>query len=560
MRGGIDRRIALCALPSLPDATRPADLGTARGGDGAAEVGPTQARGRSDAPGIEDLAHHFPQLEILEILGRGGMGAVYKARQKSLDRIVALKVIRPTEADDRSFAERFVREARALAQLSHPNIVTVHDFGQTGGLYYFIMEFVDGLNLRQMLQSGKLDPGEALEIVPHVCDALQYAHDEGVVHRDIKPENILIDKKGRVKIADFGLAKLLKGDPSRHALTKTNHVMGTPHYMAPEQIERPLSVDHRADIYSLGVVIYEMLTGELPIGRFAPPSQRVCIDVRLDKVVLRTLEKQPERRYQTISEVKTDMESVGGHAADAWDARLAPEPVMERAPIEKPPRVVPKPVYREDPRISNINTYFAGGFLGAILDRQTYINLAYLLLAFPLGIFYFVFLVTGLSLGLGLLIVWIGAIILPAVLIFSRWFGMFERWLSAKMLNLEIPEPMRRATAPNLKTRLKTLMTDSTTWTGIVYLLLKFPLGIVSFVVPVVLLIVSLSLVAEVLLYKMSWIRPPMIGGWKFDSLPEAAMLGLLGLVLFPISLHVINGLAWFSGRLARLCLGRRSR
>jgi hypothetical protein len=175
------------------------------------------------------------------------------------------------------------------------------------------------------MQSGKLTPAEALAIVPKVCEALQFAHDEGIVHRDVKPENILIDKKGRVKIADFGLAKLLSegagGSSEDYLLTLPHEVMGTPRYMAPEQVERPGAVDHRSDIYSLGVVFYEMLTGELPMGRFAPPSQKVQLDVRLDEVVLRALEKEPGRRYQNASEVKTQVESICGPAGtprDAW--------------------------------------------------------------------------------------------------------------------------------------------------------------------------------------------------------------------------------------------------
>ena len=172
------------------------------------------------------------------------------------------------------------------------------------------MEYVDGLNLRQLEQAGRLSPREALAIVPQICDALQFAHDEGIVHRDIKPENILLDKKGRVKIADFGLAKILGREPDALRLTGAKDVMGTPHYMAPEQIEHPQDVDHRADIYSLGVVFYEMLTGELPLGKFQPPSQKVQVDVRLDEVVLHALEKEPERRYQQASEVKTDVETI----------------------------------------------------------------------------------------------------------------------------------------------------------------------------------------------------------------------------------------------------------
>ncbi|MBM3891311.1 MAG: serine/threonine protein kinase, partial [Verrucomicrobia bacterium] len=281
--------------------------------------------------------------EIQNLLGRGGMGVVYVARQKQLDRIVALKVLPPEVARDPHFAERFLREARALARLNHPNIVTVHEFGQVGcsrrgneadvtstdttppphvggyeaggGLFYLIMEFVDGVNLRQLEQSHRLAPAEALSIIPKICDALQYAHEEGVVHRDIKPENILVDKKGRVKIADFGLAKLAGLAPTDARLTQSNLVMGTPHYMAPEQTEHPTQVDHRADIYSLGVVFYEMLTGELPIGRFAPPSAKVQVDVRLDEVVLKSLEKEPERRYQQVSEVKTAVEQVAAKPA-----------------------------------------------------------------------------------------------------------------------------------------------------------------------------------------------------------------------------------------------------
>src|SRR5262245_5263700 len=256
-----------------------------------------------------NLAERFPHLELLELLGRGGMGAVYKARQKNLDRIVALKVIPPEAAKDPTFAERFQREARAMARLNHANIVTVYDFGQIGDLYYLLMEYVDGVNLRHALRAARLAPTEALAIVPQICDALQYAHDQGVVHRDIKPENILLDRLGRVKIADFGLAKILSQSPDNFTLTGTQQVMGTPRYMAPEQIERPSTVDHRADIYSLGVVFYEMLTGELPLGRFEPPSQKVQVDVRIDNVVLRTLEKEPERRYQRASHVKTELTS-----------------------------------------------------------------------------------------------------------------------------------------------------------------------------------------------------------------------------------------------------------
>ena len=366
-------------------------------------------------PAPAELASHFPDLEILELVGRGGMGVVYKARQKRLDRLVALKILAPEVGQDPSFAERFAREARAMAMLNHPHIVAVYDFGQAiagdwglgargegpetgeggrakgdgnlaegedanlpsplgrgaggeggesfepacriageGGvssprppspaprpLYYFLMEFVDGVNLRLLLETGKLAPEEALAIVPQICDALQYAHDHGVVHRDIKPENVLLDKEGRVKIADFGIAKLMGRKvanglcsvasesnpqspiPNPSSLTATGQIVGTPQYMAPEQIEHPLQVDHRADIYSLGVVFYQMLTGELPIGRFAPPSKKVQIDVRLDEVVLRALEKEPERRYQQASEIKTRVETIATTAGQVSSGATA---------------------------------------------------------------------------------------------------------------------------------------------------------------------------------------------------------------------------------------------
>ncbi|MGB7769384.1 MAG: serine/threonine-protein kinase [Verrucomicrobiia bacterium] len=355
-------------------------------------------------PSVAELAAKFPQLEILELIGKGGMGAVYKARQIQLDRIVALKILPPGIGDDPAFAERFAREAKALAKLNHPGIVTLYEFGVAAGVppavepgilpggtaavgservespgifpdgrmppstsgqrpdatpvYYFLMEFVDGVNLRQMLHAGRIAPREALAIVPQICDALQFAHDQGIVHRDIKPENILLDRRGRVKVADFGLAKLVgvaqtslsassggipaaglentepgcsvnpqAGKPAlQRELTDAGKVMGTPNYMAPEQKDHPAEVDHRADIYALGVVFYQMLTGELPGKRLEPPSSKVQIDVRLDEIVLRTLEKEPELRYQQVSEVKTMVETIVAMNPSPIAPRAQPQP------------------------------------------------------------------------------------------------------------------------------------------------------------------------------------------------------------------------------------------
>ena len=282
-------------------------------GLGAETLDDAAASVRPPVPTPEELAPHFPQLEILDCLGRGGMGVVYKARQKSLNRLVALKLLAPERVGDPLFAERFSHEAQALAKLNHPNIVTIHDFGQAGGFFFLLMEFVDGVNLRQAMKAGRFTPEQALAIVPPVCEALQFAHEHGIVHRDIKPENLLLDKDGRVKIADFGIAKLV----ARHSdvesgaanvggapdsTLESRATVGTPQYMAPEQ-GKAGRVDHRVDIYSLGVVLYELLTGELPAANLQPPSRRVQIDVRLDEIVLRALETKPELRFQTAGEL-----------------------------------------------------------------------------------------------------------------------------------------------------------------------------------------------------------------------------------------------------------------
>jgi serine/threonine protein kinase len=246
---------------------------------------------------------------------------------------VALKILPPSAGGGPAFAERFTREAKALARLNHPNIVTLYEFGRADDLFFFLMEFVDGVNLRQLLETGRVSPRQALAIVPQICDALQYAHDRAVVHRDIKPENILMDRKGCVKVADFGIARLMNLGPEPVAgsvaqavgetlLTEAGNVMGTPQYMAPEQKEHPAEADHRADIYALGVVFYQMLTGELPDKQLEAPSKKARIDVRLDEVVLRALEKNPEMRYQTAAEFRTRVET----AAD----ELNPPPIPSK--------------------------------------------------------------------------------------------------------------------------------------------------------------------------------------------------------------------------------------
>ncbi len=348
-----------------PECLLKAGLGTGvdMGPDSQAESGQTPFV----APSVEEVARLFPQLEMLGFIGQGGMGAVYKARQRELDRVVALKILPPGIGKDAAFAERFTREAKALAKLNHTGIVTLYEFGKADGLFFFLMEFVDGMSLRHLMEVERISAREALAIVPQICDALQYAHDQGIVHRDIKPENILLDRQGRVKVADFGLAKLVGtdagGSPLTPALspgggeggpnlTDAGKVMGTPQYMAPEQREHPTEVDHRADIYSLGVVFYQMLTGELPGKPIEAPSHKVQIDVRLDEVVLRALEKEPQRRYQQVSQVKTAVETIaatpraGSSGRESAPTHSAGDLGRQALAGAVPPRVSPNRFWR----------------------------------------------------------------------------------------------------------------------------------------------------------------------------------------------------------------------
>ena len=293
----------------------------------------------------------FPGLEVTEIIGAGGMGAVYKALQLRLERYVAIKILPAELGSDEEFVARFEREAKAMAALNHPSIVSIFDFGETAPLpaapagqryCYFVMEFVEGASLHQMIAGGDLTPEHAMAIVPKICEALQFAHDRGIIHRDIKPANILVDREGNVKIADFGLAKLSGGGVENLSLTMTNTTMGTPLYMAPEQFESTGKVDHRADIYSLGVVFYQMLTGTTPQGAWAPPSKKVeGVDRRIDEVVNRAMQQEPGDRYQQASEINTDITRIGSEPPDQRPKLNVGAPAVKRDAALKDERPVP---------------------------------------------------------------------------------------------------------------------------------------------------------------------------------------------------------------------------
>ena len=309
--------------PQAPPATAPAAAPAVQ-----KPTAPAQQQ-RQAAPGQPQLPAGSPQLqpakidtntlkipgyEIVSVLGSGGMGVVLKAKQISLDRDVAIKVLSPTLATIPRFVKRFQKEAKALSTLNHPGVVGVIDRGQVNGVCYLVMEFVAGTTLRYLLQRVQITLREFLDMVVQLLESLEYIHSKGIVHRDIKPENVIISKNRRIKVADFGLACLEDPDDSQN-LTRHNTGMGTLNYMAPEQRVNAANVDCRADLYSLGVILYEIVTGELPLGAFDPPSKvNKRLSKRLDAIIIKALKSKPEERYQTaraiIDDIKGYMENV----------------------------------------------------------------------------------------------------------------------------------------------------------------------------------------------------------------------------------------------------------
>ncbi len=319
-------------------------------------------------PPAQQLGEWLPSYQVHGLLGVGGMAAVYRAHQTSLDRPVAIKLLPAASAgsprDAEEFAAQFQNEARTMARLNHPGIVSVHDFGIAGDNWlYLVMEFVDGTDVARMIQQASvLPPEHALAIAAHVCDALAYAHAHGVIHRDIKPANILVDHDGRVKVADFGLAR--PTDPTARAQSGVNDdddTYGTPDYVAPEVLMEGAQVDHRADIYAVGVMLHNMLTGQVPQGVFQLPSKAVPgLDPRFDAIVRRAMEVDPARRYQSAAEFRADLDRIlttpvqragQAHRQAATGLRTGPAASRRRAGVRS--RAGTRPARRVAPNRSD---------------------------------------------------------------------------------------------------------------------------------------------------------------------------------------------------------------
>jgi len=258
-----------------------------------------------EPPTLEQLSKLLPAYEFQSFIAQGGMGAVYKARQLSLDRDVAIKILPRELGADPEFRQSFEHEAKAMARLNHPNLIAVYDFGDADGMPYIVMEFVPGKSLYHSAYQRKIDPVQAVTIVKGICDGLAHAHDQGVIHRDIKPANILLTPKAEPKIGDFGLARPAGTDHS-------GVVMGTPGYAAPEITRQPNLADRGSDIFALGVVLYELLVGRCPPYEAKPPLASAVsgCDPALDRICEKATHPVVASRYPSAGAMSA--------ALDAW--------------------------------------------------------------------------------------------------------------------------------------------------------------------------------------------------------------------------------------------------
>jgi len=281
------------------------------------------------APLPTDLIPLFPGYEIQGLIATGGMGAVYRAVQKSLDRTVAIKILPLELSKDAAFCAGFEAEAKAMARLNHPNLIGVYDFGEVNGMLYIVMEFVSGESLYHSSYAAAINPAEVIRLITAICDGLTHAHKNGIIHRDIKPSNILLDLNGQPKIGDFGLAR-----PIERKLEQGEEIFGTPHYTAPEVVDQPHSVDHRADIFSLGVMLHELLTGKLPAVDPRPASTIIRCDPRLDTIIRRATQPLPAARYASAAEMAADLRAISASKVPTGP-RTGPMPTARRTPLRR---------------------------------------------------------------------------------------------------------------------------------------------------------------------------------------------------------------------------------
>ena len=283
------------------------------------------------APEIDQLAPLFPAYHIECLIATGGMGAVYRAVQKSLDRTVAIKILPREFSQDPVFCASFEAEAKSMARLNHPNLIGVYDFGEVNGMLFIIMEFVPGQSLFHLAHGHAVEPNEVIRLITGICQGLAHAHENGIIHRDIKPSNVLLDQNNEPKIGDFGLAH-----PVGTGHQEGAQIYGTPGYTAPEVVNAPQTVNHRADIFSIGVLLHELLTGKLPADDPRPASQIAHCDPRFDAIIQRATAEAPEMRYPNAHQIIADISQIQRQVAIAPAHAARPTPRLAPvAPVKK---------------------------------------------------------------------------------------------------------------------------------------------------------------------------------------------------------------------------------
>jgi serine/threonine protein kinase len=284
------------------------------------------------APAIQELAALFPGYSIDTLIACGGMGAVYHGRQIALDREVAIKILPREFSSDAEFRDGFAAEARAMARLNHPNLIGVYDFGEVDGMLFIIMEFVPGQSLYHAAYGIAVEPREAARLMSEICNGIAEAHRHGILHRDIKPANVLLDAHMRPKVGDFGLAR-----PLGHAAAEGEAIFGTPNFTAPEVVNNPSQVDARADIFSLGVMLHELLTSKLPSADPRPPSAISGCSPKFDEIVKRATQPLPALRYPDALSMARDLAAlaVAPAAAAVPQAGMARPPAVRRPPARR---------------------------------------------------------------------------------------------------------------------------------------------------------------------------------------------------------------------------------